>query len=70
MRLCRVDTTTDVKEKKQPKYTEEVGEEDSGFYDTNGVFHENIKGKMMSPPDIEGVHFIGPFASRKWNWNM
>ncbi|GMM41047.1 hypothetical protein D499_0AO00150 [Hanseniaspora uvarum DSM 2768] len=42
------------REENIPKYTEEVGEEDLGFYDTNGVFHENIKGKMMSPPDIEG----------------
>ena len=40
------------REENIPTYTEEVGEEDLGFYDANGVFHENVKGKMMSPPDI------------------
>lgn len=40
------------REENIPAYTEEVGEEDLGFYDANGVFHENVKGKMMSPPDI------------------
>lgn len=41
------------REENIPTYTEEVGEEDLGFYDANGVFHENIKGKLVSPPDIE-----------------
>lgn len=36
-----------------PKYTPEVGEEDLGFYDTDGKFHQNVKGQMKNPPAFD-----------------
>lgn len=48
------------REENIPTYTEELGEEDLGFYDADGVFHENVKGKLISPPDIEPGTSFGP----------
>lgn len=41
------------REENIPKYTEEVGEHDLGFYDPDGKFHPNVQGQMINPPPLE-----------------
>ncbi|XBW37993.1 hypothetical protein QEN19_003578 [Hanseniaspora menglaensis] len=40
-------------EENMPQYTEEVGEQDLGFYDPDGKFHPNVKGQLVHPPAFE-----------------